>query len=223
MRRLDGGHPAPGPTGGDPVELVGAAARGDERAWAELVRRYTPLVLSVVRSHGLTGADAADVNQTVWLRLVEHLDRLRAPAALAGWLATTTRHECYRMLRVGRRSVPFDPYDDSATGQLGASLLVDTTAPDEDLLRAERRQALREGFAQLSPRCQELLALLTADPPASYRMIGDRLGMPVGSVGPTQARCLRKLRGCPALAPYLGTCPAQEGGGERDGIVAAGR
>jgi RNA polymerase sigma factor (sigma-70 family) len=208
----------------DAVGLVSAAAAGDERAWGELVRRYTPLVLTVIRSYGLDRVDAADVNQTVWLRLVEHLGRLRESEALPAWLITTARRECYRLLRVGRRTQPFDPYEDPAEGRVGAFLLVDPTTPDEDLLRAERQQALREAFAQLPPRCRALLALLTTDPPTSYREIGEQLGMPVGSVGPTQARCLHKLRHCPALAPFLRAYPGHEGsGGDRDGAVAASR
>lgn len=203
--------------------LVAAAASGEDRAWDELVRRYTPLVLSVIRSYGMSRADAADVNQTVWLRLVEHLGRLREPMALAGWLATTTRRECYRLLRAGRRTQPFDPYDDSVGAHFDASMLVDTASPDEQLLRAERYQALREGFGQLSARCQRLLSLLVGEPPASYRQIGEEMGMPVGSIGPTQARCLQKLRECPALAAYVGRGPNTEGGGDRDGVVAAGR
>lgn len=203
--------------------LVAAAASGDERAWDDLVRRYTPLVFSVIRSYGMGRADAADVNQTVWLRLVENLTRLREPKALAGWLATTTRRECFRTLRASRRTQPFDPYDDSLGSHVDASMLVDTATPDENLLRAERYQALREGFAQLSPRCQELLSLLVGDPPASYRQIGERMDMPIGSIGPTQARCLQKLRDCPALARYAERPAGEGGGGDRDGVVAAGR
>ncbi|WP_405096528.1 RNA polymerase sigma factor [Micromonospora sp. NBC_01412] len=202
--------------------LVAAAAGGDEAAWTELVRRYTPLVVSVIRAHGMSRADAADVNQTVWLRLVERLHQVRDPQALAAWLATTARRECYRLSRLGRRSQPVDPYDDALDARHGPP--VDAPAPDEELLRAERGQALREGFAQLPPRCQELLALLTADPPVSYREIGERLGMPVGSIGPTQGRCLHKLRNCPALAPFLGARRGpNKNGGDRDGAVAAGR
>ncbi|WBB51507.1 sigma-70 family RNA polymerase sigma factor [Verrucosispora sp. WMMA2044] len=204
------------------TDLVSAATHGDEAAWAELVRRYTPLVYSVIRSHDLGGADAADVNQTVWLRLVEHLNQVREPEALAAWLAVTTRRECYRMSRLGRRTQPVDPSDGAFEAY--HATWADVAAPDEDLLRAERRQALREGFAQLPPRCQELLSLLTADPPLTYREVAGRLGLPVGSIGPTQARCLRRLRDSPALASYL-----EPGGttgrkwGERDGAVAAGR
>ncbi|MFC6021783.1 RNA polymerase sigma factor [Plantactinospora solaniradicis] len=218
--------PAEGVRTADPtlVGLVSAAANGDELAWAELVRRYTPLVLSVIRAHRLNRTDAADVNQTVWLRLVEHLGRVREPAALASWLTTTTRRECYRLLRVGRRIQPFDPYDDAAPGPIGVFLLADSTAPDEDLLRTERQQALRDALGQLPARCRDLLSLLVADPPSSYRQIAERLGMPIGSIGPSQARCLRKLRNCPALAPFVGEPPGAHGsGGEHDGAVAAGR
>ncbi|MFI9530218.1 RNA polymerase sigma factor [Micromonospora rosaria] len=219
------GGPVPGVERASPAELVAAAGAGDERAWAELVRRYTPLVRSVIHAHGLDRADAADVHQTVWLRLVEHLGRLRESAALPAWLVTTTRRECHRLVRLGRRTQPFDPYDDSVDGHVGRLLLVDAASPDEDLLRAERQQALREAFAQLPARCRELLALLAADPPASYREVGDRLGIPIGSVGPTQARCLARLRRCPALAQYVRppASGAEGTGGDRDGAVAARR
>jgi len=202
--------------------LIAAAAAGDQGAWDELVTRYAPLVHAVIRSSGLNRADWPDAHQTVWLRLVEHLGQLREPAALGGWLVTTARHECYRLIRLARRTLPFDPYDESETAHVAASLLVDPATPDERLLRLERRQALRDGFAQLPSRCQELLAMLSRDPPASYREISERLGMPIGSVGPTQARCLRKLEHCPALTAFLaaGTAPK---GGEHDGVVAAGR
>lgn len=183
-----------------PAELVASAAAGDELAWSRLVDRYSPLILTVIRKCRLDHADVADAYQTVWLRLLEHLGRLRDPAALPMWLAVTTRRECYRLQRTGRRSRPFDPHDDTAPGAV--ALLVDTTPIDEDLLRAERRQALREAFAQLPARCQRLLRLLMTDPPMRYQEISEQLGMALGSVGPTQGRCLRKLRAYPAVAAF---------------------
>ncbi|WP_422773745.1 RNA polymerase sigma factor [Plantactinospora sp. WMMC1484] len=219
-----GAAPADPGTEGVLADLVSAATDGDEFAWTELVRRYTPLVLSVIRAHRLDRTDAADVNQTVWLRLVEHLGRVREPAALATWLATTTRRECYRLVRVGRRTQPFDPLDHAVGATIGALLPPDFTSPDENLLRAERRQALRDGFDQLPARCRELLSLLVADPPTSYREIAERLGMPIGSIGPSQARCLRKLRDSPALAAFVGASSEADGsGGDRDGAVATRR
>lgn len=175
--------------------VVTAAARGDEHAWAELVARYMPLVRAVIRRHGLTGADAADVNQTLWLRLVEHLDEIRTPAALPMWIIQTTRRESLRMLRMGRRTFPLRDFTDDL-------LRAEDTDLDEHLLRQERHQVLRDGFAQLPPRCQQLLAMLITDPPVSYEEISQRLAMPIGSIGPTRARCLHKLRTCPVVAAF---------------------
>jgi RNA polymerase sigma factor (sigma-70 family) len=204
--------------------MVAAARLGDERAWRQLVSRYTPLVLSVIHRDGLSRADAADVNQTLWLRLVEHLDQIRAPAALPMWITQTTRHECLRVVRTSRRVQLVDTIT-----------LIDETAPDEALLAAERHRALREGFAQLPERCRALLALLVVDPPVSYEEIGRQLAIPVGSIGPTRARCLRKLRSCAAVAavadrsdratssPDIGQTPVDGPpggrGGDRHGVA----
>ncbi len=189
------------------TELVAAAARGEQDAWNELVGRYVPLVLSVIRKHRLSEHDAADVNQTVWLRLVEHLHEIREPRALPMWIITTTRHECFRVLKSARHTRPFDA--------LTAASIADEaggTEVDEELLRLERQQVLREAFAQLSARCQELLSLLIADPPIPYAEISGRLDMPVGSIGPTRARCLDRLREAPALVEFLD--PASESHGK---------
>lgn len=221
--------------GWQPVEeLVAAAGRGDEQAWSVLVARYTPLVWAVVNRFRLDRADAADVNQTVWLRLVEHLHRLREPAALPMWIAKTARHECVRVLRTSSRTRSFDPLDGAGEGWWAAAALVEDAAVDDELLRAERQQALRDGFAQLPPRCRELLALLLREPPISYEQVGTQLGIPVGSVGPTRGRCLHKLRSCPALAAFLGADPdpgrgsaagkgAHTGRGSAAGIGKEGR
>src|SRR5688572_28663305 len=99
------------------ADVVQAAADGSQSAWDELVDRYAGLVWSVCRAHRLSQADAADVSQTVWLRLVEHLHRLRDPERVVSWLATTARHECYRVLRVSGRQVP--TADDTLDGDAG--------------------------------------------------------------------------------------------------------
>ena len=138
--------------------LVGASAGGSEAAWSELVRRYSPLVMAVTRSYQLTTEDARDVSQTVWLRLVENLANLREPEALPGWLATTTHRECQRRVRRERQVLPVDPQADGAMQQ---SIAVDH---DADILRAELRQALRDGLAELPERDQLLLRLRAADP-----------------------------------------------------------
>jgi RNA polymerase sigma factor (sigma-70 family) len=184
----------------DPVVagLVIRARNGDRQAWDELVDRYATLVWSICRRHRLEAADAQDAAQTVWLNLVDHLDSLRDPAALGGWLATTTRRECGRILRAARRP-------GNAACALAAETIPDehARAAEQDLLAAERHAALREAFGQLPPGCQRLLALLTADPPVPYAEISATLGIPVGSIGPTRRRCLDKLRRHPAITALI--------------------
>ncbi|WP_328470608.1 sigma-70 family RNA polymerase sigma factor [Actinoplanes sp. NBC_00393] len=171
--------------------LVAAAGEGDAGAWKALVERYAPLVGSVIVRHRLYGADAEDVAQTVWLRLVEHLRDLREPRALPMWLITISRNECVRVLKAGKRLRPVDPTLDGETLHVG-----EAAEPDQALLDGERHQRLLAAFAELSDRHRELLLLLTADPPIPYTEISRRLGVPVGSIGPTRARALRRLREC---------------------------
>lgn len=189
--------------------LVKASIDGDEAAWAELVHRHAQLVVAVTRSYRLSAADVQDVSQTVWLRLVEHLGNIREPAALASWIARTTKHECLRLLRSGGRTIPMDP--------LGCRALDEVTSLDLDanLLKAERHQALRDGLAELAPRHRELLEMLASDPPASYVEISNKLGIPIGSIGPTRSRILEKLRATIAIRTYLeATQAAVNGGGQ---------
>lgn len=190
-------------------ELVRASADGDQAAWNELVRRFAPLVLAVTRRYQLSTADAQDVSQTVWLRLVEHLGDLHTPDALPGWIRMTTQRECGRYVRCGRRTVPVDPHSGTTIQQPAIADL------DGDLLRAELRQALRDGLAELAPREQRLLRLRAADPPKSYQEISDLTGMPVSSIGPTLGRCLKKLRQSRAVRTYLADDSGQRKPGRR--------
>ena len=179
-------------------ELVAAAASGDAGAWEQIVKKYLPLVFSVIGSFGLSRSDAQDVNQTLWLRLVEHLDDLRDPRALPGWIAVTTRHEVLRVLKARRRTVQVDPTDDRAF-----DLQPPSPSVDEDLLRSERRQVLRAALAELPDKQRELLLLLVADPPVPSREISRRLGIPIGSIGPTRSRYLERLRATTAMSTFL--------------------
>lgn len=189
----------------DPEELDGAedlvprAAAGDAAAWEDLVDRYAGLVVGVAHRYGLPPADLRDVSQTVWLRCVEHLGGLREPRALPAWLVATTRHECLRVLRGARRVVISDPVGDPVLDRLVADEVEISVGVEEELLAAERRAALREAFQTLPPRWRELLELLLTDPPLPYTQISDRLAIPVGSIGPTRARCLERLRNSPSL------------------------
>ena len=169
-------------------DLLAAAVAGNRTAWDTLVERFAPLVTSVTRRFGLTPSDADDVRQNVWLHLVEHLADLREPRALPGWIATTARREALRILTGRRRVEVVDPQTDTRLDTFT------TDEPDENLLRAERRQAVHAGLAELHAPQRDLLQLTVADTDNSYRQISRRLGIPIGSIGPTRARCLHKLR-----------------------------
>jgi RNA polymerase sigma factor (sigma-70 family) len=175
-------------------ELVARALDGDSCAWERLVERFLPLMLSVVRRHRLRDAEAEDVAQTVWLRLVEHLGTIREPRALPGWIVTTTRNECLHVLR-GRRIVP--------SADLDTRESPDEAGPGYDLLEGERHEALLVALAELPERQRDMLLLLIEDPPVPYEEIARRLGMPIGSIGPTRARALTRIRAHQAVQALL--------------------
>lgn len=192
------------------IALVNRAARGDATAWEEIVERYAPLVWSICARFQLGNSDREDVAQNVWLLLVEHLGKLREPAALPGWLAMTTHRECLRVVTAARKS------ERLGTGLDDALQFVDNTIIDEEILMAERNAALRAACAELPPRHQQLLAMLAKDPPASYAEISATLQIPVGSIGPQRARCLERLRKSRALAALLeGEVDVNCAGGEQ--------
>lgn len=168
--------------------VVERAARGDQGAWNELVDTFSSTVWAIARGHRLNAADAADVFQTTWMRLVEHLDRIQQPERVGAWLATTARRECLRLIRLAGRQIP---------GGDEFELLPDPDSfrpPDSALVTAERCQIVNKLVEQLPVRSQLLLRLLSADTPLSYAEIGEALSMPVGSIGPTRARALEQLR-----------------------------
>lgn len=196
-------HTAPWPSGGsDTVTLVNEARGGSQPAWNQLVERHLPLVTSLIRRHRLTGADADDVNQTVWLRLVEHLDRIDEPRALPGWLATVTRNECLKMLQLRGRMVPTDP-------QISPVFDRPDDSPEllEALMASERHSALETALLELPADRRALLLLLTKDPPLTYAEISQQSGIPIGSIGPTRARAIRQLRNSPALRHLAQSAP----------------
>lgn len=170
-------------------DLVAAAMTGEEQAWARIVERYSDLVWAIARSHRLNPADAADVSQTTWLRLVEHLSSIRNPASVGSWIATTARRECLRMLRLAGRQLPIGDEE-----VLESHLPVTAEGVDERILKSLETQELWAGFQSLSDRCRTLLRLLTIDPPPSYEEASAALDMPVGSIGPTRARCIERLK-----------------------------
>jgi RNA polymerase sigma factor (sigma-70 family) len=166
-------------------ELLSLAASGDQAAWNALVERFSQMVWSIARSFRLDDATAKDVSQTVWLRLVENLHRIDDPERLPGWLATTCRREALRVKGMRDRVVPTDfQYD----------------VPDESLslesmlVEDEEAREVVVAFGTLSQDCQQLLRLLTTEPPLSYEEISEMVGRPIGSLGPTRSRCLERLK-----------------------------
>lgn len=175
--------------------LVAGALAGDRASWEALVEALQRVAWKAIGGFDLSPEDRKDAFAATFYRLYERLDSVREPAKLPGWIATTARNEVHTLLRSRRRLVLDDSVERRSpvvSNDLGAGLMDD-----------ELRVALRAAFTRLSPACQELLHLLTVDPPLSYAEIGDLLGMPHGSIGPTRNRCLQRLRETPELRPFL--------------------
>jgi RNA polymerase sigma factor (sigma-70 family) len=174
--------------------LLAGAAQGMEWAWTEIIRRYTPLVVSVCRRYQVVDADADDVGGDVWLRLVANLRTIRIPEALPGWLTATTRNECLMLLRHKKRQLPS-----------GHEIAASEPEPEAEaaLLVQERRDAVRHAMARLPEREQKLLSMLFSDPPTPYTTISSVLGIPMGTIGPTRQRCLARMRRNPTLTSLL--------------------
>jgi RNA polymerase sigma factor (sigma-70 family) len=172
----------------DVAGLVRHAADGDLAAWDRLVAQFERLIWSITVEFKLGESDAADVAQTTWLRLLEHIDRIEYPDRVGSWLAATARNECLRSLAarkrvvLGRDDAEFD------------SAVVHAPEIDERLLADESAQVVRDALSRLPRRWQRLLEMLMADPPVPYAEISDELGLPIGSIGPTRGRCLARLR-----------------------------
>ena len=172
----------------DVAALVRRAANGDHQAWERLVDKYERLIWSITVDFKLVESDAADVAQTTWLRLLEHIDRIEYPDRLGSWLAATARNKRLRCLAAHKRVVPSQ--DDVELNGAVAARARDRRAPS----RRRTRKDVRDALSRLPWRWQRLLELLMADPPASYTDISDELGLPIGSIGPTRGRCLARLR-----------------------------
>jgi RNA polymerase sigma factor (sigma-70 family) len=176
-------------------ELVPRAIAGERQAWETLVARLQRVAWRSIAGFDLGDEDRKDAFAATFFRLNERLSTIREPAKLPGWVATTARNEVHTLLRARRRLRTTDPHD--------LPLVPQPAVSDEGLMDDELHGAVRLGFASLSARCQELLRLVTLDPPLSYAEIGDLLDMPHGSIGPTRQRCLDQLRGTAALRPFI--------------------
>jgi len=177
------------------TDLVTRATGGDSQAWDALVERYIPLVWSICRGYRMDHVDARTVSQTVWRQLAGQLGTLRNPAALAGWLATTTHRECDQL----RRAAPQQP-GSGRTPQAASQPGEQARTAERELLAAELQAVLREAFAQLPPRCQRLIAMLIQDPPVPDAEISATLGIPARNIRQHCHGCLQRLRRYPAIA-----------------------
>ncbi|MGH3853147.1 MAG: RNA polymerase sigma factor [Pseudonocardiaceae bacterium] len=167
-------------------DLLARASSGDSRAWEAIVRQYGGVVCGTVRSYRLQDDDALDAIQMTWLRLAENAHRVRFPERLGGWLATTARRECLRILH-DRAKRACDPLDIDA--------VVDpAVGPEQHAIDLDTARALRDLVAGLAPRGRNLLRALFTDTPRTYAEIAHATGIPLGSIGPLRARALRQLR-----------------------------
>ncbi len=179
----------------DDAQLVARCRSGESAAWAVLVARYQRLVYAVVRRAGHDEHTAADVFQTVFSRLVEHLPKLAQPDRLQAWIVTTAKREALRARERAQRQVSLTPEDEDAPS-LAEHLADDSPLAEEALSDLQQLDLLRRGLERLDERCRELLKLVFRDEDERlpYEEVGRRLGVPTGSVGPTRSRCLDKLR-----------------------------
>jgi RNA polymerase sigma factor (sigma-70 family) len=178
------------------AELLARCRAGEEAAWQALVWRYQRLIYTVPRRAGLGEAQAADVFQTVFSRLFEHLDRIEDAARVRAWLVTTARRETLRMVEQARRIAAPAGGDDDGDGNDLLDNIVDTAPlPDELLAALQAQDRVRRAVEQLDERSRRFVELFfLQDEPLPYEEIARRLGIAVGSIGPTRARCLAKLR-----------------------------
>jgi RNA polymerase sigma factor (sigma-70 family) len=176
------------------ADLLSAARAGSEDALGQIVNELSPLLWQVARSAGLSQGDAEDVLQTVWMRLITHLDGIHDAGALTGWLVTTTKRESWRVRAAGRKQLPADQ-------DVFAELPEKGPGSEEQVILEDQRRELWAAIGMLSRRCQELLRIMAFAPRSDYATVAAALGMRVGSIGPTRGRCLAKLRALLADGP----------------------
>lgn len=164
------------------LDVLGLVRRGDEGAWRALVAAHGPRIWAVARAHRLNDADAADVFQTTWLNLAEHVHGIRDSEKISAWLATAARRECLRVIEL-RRPLPVRWLPEAVALQ-----------PEQSVLRDERDRQLWAAFQALPERCQRLLRLFAYAPEYTYAQLADAVGIAVSSVGQMKGRCLKALK-----------------------------
>jgi RNA polymerase sigma factor (sigma-70 family) len=184
----------------DDAALVAGCLRGEANCWKALVHRYQRLVFAIVRRIGLDEHAAADVFQTVYSRLLGHLPRIAEPSRLQAWIVTTTKREALLQRKQGERWVSMTREVDADEGRDDAwpewDIADESPQAEQALAALQQLNLVRLGLERLDPKCRNLMRMLfdDADAPPEYGEVAARLGMAVGSIGPTRARCLAKLR-----------------------------
>jgi RNA polymerase sigma factor (sigma-70 family) len=178
------------------ADLLAGLGKGDAAAWSELVRRYQGLLVGRARRFRLQEADLLDAVQTTWQRLAEHWDAIEQPERLSGWLATTVARECIRIVNGYRAWVP--------DADVAAGIADPQPGPEQHAVDADTAIAVRELVDTLPEHRRAIVLALFDDERPTYAEIARRLGVPVGSIGPTRARCLSNLR---ALAEVRDLAP----------------
>ncbi|MBI3651863.1 MAG: sigma-70 family RNA polymerase sigma factor [Acidobacteria bacterium] len=175
--------------------LIAACLKGQARAWETLIYRYQRLIYSIPLKFRLSQDDAADIFQSVCLKLYEKLESLRDHERLSSWIITTTMRESWRLANRKKREVSADEDSDDETQSKINHLVAEAPLADEQRLALEQQQAVRQAIAALSERCQDLVTMLFyKKDDLSYAEIARQMDMPVASIGPTRARCLEKLK-----------------------------
>ncbi|HZA17744.1 MAG TPA: sigma-70 family RNA polymerase sigma factor [Pseudonocardiaceae bacterium] len=177
-------------------ELVVAARSGCATSWREIVNRFDNCLWRSARARGLDGPTADDVVQQTWLAAVTNIETLRSAQALGGWLRSILHRECLKAFSLRQRETPRIDDAELIGNTQGRTVVMRTEprSPEEETLQREQRMLVQTAQRRLSRRDQDLLTLLVVEPPLPYTEISRRLGMPIGSIGPTRARCFARLR-----------------------------
>jgi RNA polymerase sigma factor (sigma-70 family) len=184
---------------GELERVVRAAAAGDQMAVAQLVDRFTARIRGAARTHRLAAPDVEDVTQTTWLRLLQGADTIRNPDAIGAWLETTARRESLRVLKAKQRE---RPTDDLEVFDGPAPPMADQPRPSPERCAVALTAALEE----LTGHQRSLISTLFSDPAPRYGDVSLALGIPIGSIGPTRARALKRLRENQGLRTLAAEC-----------------
>jgi RNA polymerase sigma factor (sigma-70 family) len=175
------------------AELFVRCKRGEKKAWEQFVRRFQRLIYTVPRRAGLSDEQAADVFQIVFSRAFEHMDSINQPERIQAWLVTTAKRETLAILRQSKRTVSIATDEDDEDGF--SEIADENPLPEELLEQLQLQRQLRAAVELLDPKSQEFVKLVfLQDEPLPYAEVAARLGISEGSIGPTRARCLEKLR-----------------------------